>query len=108
MPGITYPSGQMQKALMKQVYEECGIRPRDISYIEAHGTGTKAGDPEEVNAIAELFCKGRDDPLLIGSTKSNIGHSEPASDNVSDIWKDRISWLLVSHAPSWVISLPFY
>ncbi|XP_067928936.1 fatty acid synthase-like [Watersipora subatra] len=76
---ITYPSGQMQKALMKQVYEECGIRPRDISYIEAHGTGTKAGDPEEVNAIAELFCKGRDDPLLIGSTKSNIGHSEPAS-----------------------------
>lgn len=37
------------------------------------------GDPQEVNAIAELFCKGRKGPLLLGSVKSNMGHSEPAS-----------------------------
>lgn len=37
------------------------------------------GDPQEVNAIAEFFCKGRKTPLLLGSVKSNMGHSEPAS-----------------------------
>lgn len=77
--GITFPSGPTQKTLMLNVYEECGIRPVDITYIEAHGTGTKAGDPEEVNSIADVFCKGRQSPLLIGSTKSNMGHPEPSS-----------------------------
>ena len=68
---------------MLGVYEECGIRPVDITYVEAHGTGTKAGDPEEVNSIADVFCKGRQSPLLIGSTKSNMGHPEPASGKFS-------------------------
>ncbi|KAJ8891052.1 hypothetical protein PR048_010561 [Dryococelus australis] len=40
---------------------------------------TQAGDPQELNTIAEMFCKGRDVPLLIGSVKSNMGHAEPAS-----------------------------
>lgn len=77
--GITFPSGQVQKSLMLSVYEECGVRPTDITYVEAHGTGTKAGDPEELNSITDVFCKGRQTPLLIGSTKSNMGHPEPAS-----------------------------
>ena len=47
--------------------------------MEAHGTGTKAGDPQEVNTIADVFCKGRVGPLPIGSVKSNMGHAEPAS-----------------------------
>ena len=48
-------------------------------YAEGHGTGTKA-DPEELNAISDVFCgKGREEPLLIGSSKSNIGHCEPVS-----------------------------
>lgn len=42
-------------------------------------TGTKVGDPEELKAIEEIFCTGRSEPLLIGSIKSNLGHSEPAS-----------------------------
>ena len=67
---------------MKQVYNECGIDPSEVDYIETHGTGTKAGDPQELNAIAEVFCNGRrKEPLLIGSVKSNMGHSEGLSGN---------------------------
>lgn len=77
--GITYPSGAMQNKLMREVYQEVGINPADVAYVEAHGTGTKVGDPQEVNSIADLFCKDRTTPLLIGSVKSNMGHSEPAS-----------------------------
>ncbi|KAJ8943746.1 hypothetical protein NQ318_011957 [Aromia moschata] len=77
--GITYPSGVMQNKLIREVYEEIGVKPQDVSYVEAHGTGTKVGDPQEVNSIADFFCKNRKDPLLIGSVKSNMGHSEPAS-----------------------------
>ncbi|XP_011695797.1 PREDICTED: fatty acid synthase [Wasmannia auropunctata] len=77
--GITYPNGEMQNRLMREMYNEAGINPADVSYVESHGTGTKVGDPEEINSIDKLFCKGRKTPLLIGSVKSNMGHSEPAS-----------------------------
>ncbi|KAL0116142.1 hypothetical protein PUN28_011183 [Cardiocondyla obscurior] len=77
--GITYPNGEMQNRLMREVYNEAGINPADVIYVETHGTGTKVGDPEEVNSVDKLFCKGRKTPLLIGSVKSNMGHSEPAS-----------------------------
>lgn len=77
--GITFPSGSMQNRLIRETYAEIGINPHDVSYVEAHGTGTKVGDPQEVNSIADFFCKNRSDPLLIGSVKSNMGHSEPAS-----------------------------
>ena len=77
--GITFPSGKMQNELMREVYKEAGINPNDVTYVEAHGTGTSVGDPEEVNSIAELFCKNRKEPLLIGSVKSNMGHAEAAS-----------------------------
>uniref|UniRef100_A0A8D8PNC5 Fatty acid synthase n=1 Tax=Cacopsylla melanoneura TaxID=428564 RepID=A0A8D8PNC5_9HEMI len=77
--GITFPAGGMQKKLIKEVYAEAGVNPADVSYVEAHGTGTKVGDPQEVNAITDVFCKDRTSPLLLGSVKSNMGHSEPAS-----------------------------
>ncbi|XP_055550797.1 fatty acid synthase [Wyeomyia smithii] len=77
--GITFPNGQMQKRLIKETYEEINLNPADVVYVEAHGTGTKVGDPQEVNAITDFFCKDRKNPLLIGSVKSNMGHSEPAS-----------------------------
>lgn len=78
--GITFPSGAMQRQLAAETFAEAGLRPQDVVYVEAHGTGTKVGDPQEVNAIAELFCaEGRTKPLLLGSVKSNMGHSEPAS-----------------------------
>lgn len=77
--GITFPSGDMQRRLAEETFAEARLRPTDVAYVEAHGTGTKVGDPQEVNAIAEFFCPGRKTPLLIGSVKSNMGHSEPAS-----------------------------
>ena len=77
--GITYPSREAQRDLMRDTYLEAGINPLDVSYIEAHGTGTKAGDPQEAQAVADILCDGRDGPLLIGGVKSNMGHSEPAS-----------------------------
>lgn len=77
--GITFPSGEIQKKLITEVYSEAGVDPKNVAYVEAHGTGTQAGDPQELNTIADVFCKGRDGPLLVGSTKSNMGHPEPAS-----------------------------
>ena len=77
--GITYPSSQMQYTLLKEFYEECKIPTSCLDYIEAHATGTKAGDPQEVKAIYNSLCKNRETPLMIGSVKSNLGHSEPAS-----------------------------
>ncbi|XP_046832934.1 fatty acid synthase-like isoform X1 [Vespa crabro] len=77
--GITFPSSQIQSTLFKEFYDECGIPIACINYIEAHGTGTKVGDPEEINAIDQIFTKNRTNPLKVGSIKSNLGHTEPAS-----------------------------
>lgn len=77
--GITFPNGDMQNRLIRETYEEIGLNPSEVTYVEAHGTGTKVGDPQEVNSICDFFCKDRRNPLLIGSVKSNMGHSEPAS-----------------------------
>ncbi|KYM83949.1 Fatty acid synthase [Atta colombica] len=77
--GITYPSMHMQSTLLTEFYNECGISTSCLDYIEAHGTGTKAGDFQEVNAIYNVLCKNRKTPLMIGSVKSNLGHAEPAS-----------------------------
>jgi len=77
--GITFPSSEMQGTLLQEFYDECGMPVNCLAYMEAHGTGTKVGDPEEINALKRVFCKNRETPLLIGSIKSNLGHSEPAS-----------------------------
>ena len=77
--GITFPSGEVQKRLLQSVYQEANVDPTEVSYVEAHGTGTKAGDPQELNSIVDVFCTGRQGPLMVGSTKSNMGHPEPAS-----------------------------
>uniref|UniRef100_A0A7N9B0T0 Fatty acid synthase n=1 Tax=Mastacembelus armatus TaxID=205130 RepID=A0A7N9B0T0_9TELE len=77
--GVTFPSGEMQKRLVQSLYQEANITPEQVEYVEAHGTGTKVGDPQEVNGIVNVFCQSRQEPLLIGSTKSNMGHPEPAS-----------------------------
>lgn len=77
--GITYPSGKMQQKLLNEFYEDVRIDPASIAYVEAHSTGTIVGDPEECHAIDSVFCKGRQKPLMVGSVKSNIGHSESTS-----------------------------
>jgi len=77
--GIVHPNGEMQKRLLQEIYNEAGINPADVVYMEAHATGTAVGDPEESNSIDEVFCRNRTEPLLIGSVKSNMGHSEAVS-----------------------------
>ncbi|KAJ8982148.1 hypothetical protein NQ317_011294 [Molorchus minor] len=77
--GITYPSGKAQMELLNDFYGECNVQKHDLSFMEAHGTGTFVGDPEEGTAIDETMTANRKTPLLIGSVKSNIGHTEPAS-----------------------------
>ena len=80
-PGITLPNGEAQADLMRSVYARAAIDPRQIRYVEAHGTGTQAGDTTEAAAIAEVLGRQRprDQPLLIGSVKTNFGHLEAAS-----------------------------
>jgi len=80
-PGITAPSGRAQEALIREVHERAGIDPAEVVFFEAHGTGTELGDPIEVNALASALRDGRaaDNPLYIGSVKTNIGHLESAS-----------------------------
>lgn len=77
--GITYPSGKVQEKLLRDFYKEVDVTPNDLGYLEAHSTGTVVGDPEECKAIDSVLCSQRADPLLVGSVKSNVGHSEAAS-----------------------------
>uniref|UniRef100_H2Z2A8 Fatty acid synthase n=1 Tax=Ciona savignyi TaxID=51511 RepID=H2Z2A8_CIOSA len=79
--GITYPSGNrtQQAKLLEETYKECGINPNQVHYVEAHGTGTPAGDLQELTAIDKVMCADRKVPILVGSLKSNMGHSESAS-----------------------------
>jgi acyl transferase domain-containing protein/NADPH:quinone reductase-like Zn-dependent oxidoreductase/short-subunit dehydrogenase/acyl carrier protein len=79
--GIALPSSEMQEALLRQVYKEARVSPRNIAYFEAHGTGTKAGDAAEAGSIGRALAMRRPKsaPLVIGSAKSNIGHLEPAA-----------------------------
>lgn len=81
--GLPYPSSRSQLQLLSGIYGS-QIDPKNVTYVEGHGTGTPVGDPEELEAISETFCSKSSDqprifPLLIGSVKSNLGHTENAS-----------------------------
>ncbi|WP_143752212.1 type I polyketide synthase [Burkholderia sp. SRS-W-2-2016] len=79
--GISVPTTAMQADLLRSVYRRAGVDPRSLAYLEAHGTGTAVGDPIEARALIEAVSGARpaDDPLLIGSVKTNLGHLETAS-----------------------------
>ena len=79
-PGITLPNGASQTALIRDVYAKAGLNPEETLFIEAHGTGTAAGDPIEARAIAQAFKTAtRKDPMYIGAMKSQVGHLEGAA-----------------------------
>lgn len=77
--GISLPNSAAQEELARRVYQECGIAPGEVDYLEAHGTGTQAGDPAEMRALNAVFSEGRKSPLPVGSVKTNIGHLEAAA-----------------------------
>ncbi|KAL2793731.1 polyketide synthase [Aspergillus keveii] len=80
-PGIFQPSKDAQARLILDTYAKAGLDMAMTRYFEAHGTGTAVGDPIETRAIGTTFRKYRskDEPLYVGSVKSNIGHLEGAS-----------------------------
>ncbi|TDR93911.1 acyl transferase domain-containing protein [Enterovirga rhinocerotis] len=77
--GIALPSPYAQEQLLRDVYRRANIAPDDVAFIEAHGTGTRVGDPIEASVIGKVIGQGRSEKLLVGSIKSNIGHLEPGS-----------------------------
>ncbi len=76
--GLTIPNGPSQEAVIRQALLNANMKAQDINYVEAHGTGTSLGDPIEVNALGNVFLE-RENPLIIGSVKTNIGHLDTAA-----------------------------
>ncbi|MGB8479151.1 MAG: type I polyketide synthase [Acidobacteriaceae bacterium] len=79
--GLTVPNGPSQEAVVSSALADAGMRPNDVDYIEAHGTGTSLGDPIEAGALNAVFAEPsrNSEPLLVGSVKTNLGHLESAA-----------------------------
>ncbi len=79
--GLTVPNTPALEAVIDATLSQVGVPPTAVDYLEAHGTGTTVGDPIELNAAAAVYGRERtaDQPLLVGSVKTNIGHLEAAS-----------------------------
>ncbi len=79
--GLTVPHTPALQQVMEAALADAGVEPSEVDFLEAHGTGTAVGDPIELDAVASVYGSGRssDDPLLIGSVKTNIGHLESAA-----------------------------
>ena len=76
--GITLPNKNAQIALLNKVYNHGNVDINQLDYLETHGTGTQAGDRIELGALQQV-CRERREPLVIGSVKPNIGHTEAAA-----------------------------
>ncbi|MDH6614578.1 phthiocerol/phenolphthiocerol synthesis type-I polyketide synthase A [Streptomyces sp. SAI-135] len=79
--GLLAPNPAAQQALLATAYARAGLTPAHVDYVEAHGTGTPLGDPIEAGALGAVLGADRDpdQPLLLGSVKSNLGHLESAA-----------------------------
>ncbi len=76
--GLTVPNAHAQAELIRRALSRARVTPEQVSYLEAHGTGTALGDPIEIRALASVFA-GREHPLMLGSVKTNLGHLEAAA-----------------------------
>ncbi|WNI23573.1 type I polyketide synthase [Streptomyces sp. ITFR-16] len=79
--GLTAPNGPSQQRVIQQALASGGLVPTDVDAVEAHGTGTTLGDPIEAQALIAAYGRDRaaDQPLWLGSFKSNIGHAQAAA-----------------------------
>ena len=79
--GMTAPNGPSQERVIGQALADGGLMARDVDVVEAHGTGTPLGDPIEAQALIATYGQNRpaDQPLWIGSVKSNMGHTQAAA-----------------------------
>lgn len=79
--GLTAPNGSAQEVLLRKALENANVKADQIQYVETHGTGTPLGDPIEVLALGSVLGQNRseDNPLAIGSVKTQIGHLESAA-----------------------------
>nr|VDG61773.1 putative hybrid nonribosomal peptide synthetase/polyketide synthase [Streptococcus thermophilus] len=85
--GLTAPNPEAQVDVLLRAYADAGVDPGTVDLVEAHGTGTALGDPIEASALGEVLGANRPaaEPILLGSAKSNIGHTESAAGVVAMI-----------------------